>query len=57
MVLTREQLAPFAEADFYLCGPVEFMRAQWSTLVEHGVSASRIHREVFGPDLLEHLLG
>jgi nitric oxide dioxygenase len=57
MVLTGEQLAPFAEADFYLCGPLAFMRAQWSTLIEHGVPASRIHREVFGPDLLEHLLG
>jgi len=57
MVLTREQLAPFADADFYLCGPLEFMRAQWSALIGSGVSAARIQREVFGPDLLEHLLG
>jgi hypothetical protein len=25
-------------------------------LINAGVPASRIHREVFGPDLLEHIL-
>ncbi|MEY4510112.1 MAG: NO-inducible flavohemoprotein [Pseudomonadota bacterium] len=56
MLLSDEQLAPFADADFYLCGPLAFMRAQWQSLIAHGVSPTRIHREVFGPDLLEHLL-
>lgn len=47
--------APYADAEFFLCGPTDFMRAQWRALVERGVSPSRLHREVFGPDLLESL--
>lgn len=39
----------------YLCGPVPFMQAQWSELVAKGVPPTRIHREVFGPDLLDTL--
>jgi nitric oxide dioxygenase len=35
----------------YLCGPVPFMRQMRSQLLARGVSASRIHYEVFGPDL------
>lgn len=44
-----------AEADVYLCGPVEFMQAQWRALIEAGVPAARLHREVFGPELLNFL--
>lgn len=40
----------------YLCGPVAFMRAQWQALIEAGASASRLHREVFGPEMLDHLI-
>jgi nitric oxide dioxygenase len=32
------------------------MQEQWKGLVAAGVAPSRIHREVFGPDLLEHIL-
>ncbi|HUH87015.1 MAG TPA: NO-inducible flavohemoprotein [Pusillimonas sp.] len=39
----------------YLCGPVPFMQAQWRDLVAQGVPPARIHREVFGPDLLDTL--
>lgn len=46
----------FADADFYLCGPIGFMRAQWQALLERGVAPERIQREVFGPELLDHLL-
>ncbi len=54
------QLADFLQAsdlagDFYLCGPVPFMQAQWQALLNLQVSASQIHREVFGPELLNHL--
>lgn len=44
------------DAEFYLCGPIGFMQAQWQGLVASGVRATRIHREVFGPELLDHLL-
>ncbi|MFD7880385.1 globin domain-containing protein [Streptomyces sp. NPDC059766] len=35
----------------YLCGPLPFMRAVRSQLIEKGVAAADIHYEVFGPDL------
>ena len=43
-------------ADFYLCGPLPFMQAQRAALLDKGVPEAKIHREVFGPDLLDHLL-
>ena len=39
---------PLVDADFYLCGPLGFMRAQMRSLRELGVPASRIHAEAFG---------
>jgi nitric oxide dioxygenase len=46
---------PHAEAQVYLCGPVGFMQAQWSALLAAGVPQDRLHREVFGPELLNYL--
>jgi len=43
------------DAEFHLCGPLPFMQAQKSLLLSQGVPAGRIHREVFGPDLLDGL--
>ncbi|RII81712.1 NO-inducible flavohemoprotein [Neopusillimonas maritima] len=43
------------EIPVYMCGPMPFMQAQWKALVAKGVPASRIHQEVFGPGLLDHL--
>ncbi|MEV7392501.1 globin domain-containing protein [Streptomyces sp. NPDC091215] len=40
-----------ADATVYLCGPVPFMRAVRTQLLGLGVRPSRIHYEVFGPDL------
>jgi nitric oxide dioxygenase len=40
----------------WLCGPHKFMQAQWLSLLHLGVPAGRLHREVFGPELLDHLL-
>ncbi len=40
-------------ANVYLCGPAGFMRAQWDKLLHAGVPVQRLHREVFGPDLLD----
>ncbi|MFJ8502894.1 globin domain-containing protein [Streptomyces avermitilis] len=35
----------------YLCGPLPFMRAVRTQLIEKGVAPADIHYEVFGPDL------
>jgi nitric oxide dioxygenase len=56
MDVARLPAWPLAEADVYLCGPLKFMQAQWLALLDAGVPAPRLHREVFGPDLLDHLL-
>ncbi|GAB3629387.1 flavohemoprotein [Pandoraea terrae] len=45
-----------ADADYLLCGPQPFMQAQWRDLLAAGVNPARLHREVFGPDALDHLL-
>jgi nitric oxide dioxygenase len=47
---------PREEANVYLCGPHKFMQGQWLALLDMGVPAGRLHREVFGPELLDHLL-
>ena len=40
-----------ADATYYLCGPLPFMQAVRSALIEHGVTPRDIQYEVFGPDL------
>jgi nitric oxide dioxygenase len=47
---------PREEAEVWMCGPHKFMQAQWLALLYLGVPAARLHREVFGPELLDHLL-
>ncbi len=39
------------DADYYICGPIPFMRLQHDALKDLGVREARIHYEVFGPDL------
>ena len=39
------------DADYYICGPVPFMRLQHDALMNLGVKEAHIHYEVFGPDL------
>jgi nitric oxide dioxygenase len=39
------------DATYYLCGPLPFMQAVRSALVDRGVAARDIQYEVFGPDL------
>lgn len=56
MDLARLPSWPRTETDVYLCGPLPFMQAQWHALLAAGTPARRLHREVFGPDLLDHLL-
>lgn len=40
----------------YLCGPLPFMKEQWASLAARGVPSRHLHREVFGPDMLDHLI-
>ncbi|TXI44436.1 globin domain-containing protein [Methylophilus sp.] len=39
-------------AQYYLCGPLPFMVAQWQALLAMGIPPQHIHREVFGPESL-----
>jgi len=55
MDITKLPQWPLGEANVYLCGPVEFMQEQWRSLIEMGVPATHLHREVFGPELLNYL--
>lgn len=55
MTLPEKALSAFRDADFYMCGPLPFMQAQWQQLSEWGIPPERLHREVFGPEALEHL--
>lgn len=56
MDVARLPAWPREDTDVYLCGPIGFMQAQWKALIDAGVPANRLHREVFGPELLDHLL-
>lgn len=56
MELSRMPSWPLTETDVYICGPLPFMQAQWNALLAAGAPAARLHREVFGPDLLDNLL-
>lgn len=55
MALSSALVEPFLSGEFYLCGPLPFMREQWRALLALGASPVRLHREVFGPELLDHL--
>ena len=55
-LLAHRATARFADGRFYLGGPLGFMQAQRHALISAGVPVQNIHREVFGPDLLDDLL-
>jgi nitric oxide dioxygenase len=40
-------------ADYYLCGPIPFMRVQVEGLKALGIAEPRIHYEVFGTDVFD----
>ncbi|MBP0590296.1 NO-inducible flavohemoprotein [Paraburkholderia sp. LEh10] len=50
-LISREVLLP--DADYYICGPIPFMRMQHDKLKSMDIHESHIHYEVFGPDLFE----
>ena len=40
---------PLVNGNFYLCGPLPFMKFAKADLIKLGVCEARIHYEVFGP--------
>ncbi|MDQ0819427.1 ferredoxin-NADP reductase [Arthrobacter sp. V4I6] len=40
-----------ADASLYLCGPLPFMKKIRNEAIDAGIPATRIHYEVFGPDI------
>ena len=56
MDIARLPAWPRAETEVYMCGPLPFMQAQWKALLAAGVPPARLHREVFGPEALDHIL-
>lgn len=52
LALVRDDIL-LPEADFYLCGPIPFIRAHRDSLLEMGVAQSRIHYEIFGSHVME----
>lgn len=49
--MSLEGLEIPADASVYLCGPLPFMKKIRSEALDAGIPASRIHYEVFGPDV------
>jgi nitric oxide dioxygenase len=56
MDLTSYITPEFKDSMYYICGPQSFMDDQRDALVEFGVNPVNIHREVFGPESLNHLI-
>ena len=46
----------YSDTNVYLCGPTQFMSSHWQSLLDVGTPMTKLHREVFGPELLDHLL-
>lgn len=48
-----EQYALVPDADYYICGPIGFMKALRDALVALGVAPERVHTEIFGSGAVE----
>jgi len=46
----------FKDGFYYICGPQAFMDDQRDALLALGVNPNNIHREVFGPESLNHII-
>jgi nitric oxide dioxygenase len=54
--LTPERVKQYAlvpDADYYICGPIAFMKAQRDALLALGVAPERVNTEIFGSGALE----
>lgn len=56
MNLNNLEIESYKEGVFYICGPQVFMDDQRDALLALGVSPNQIHREVFGPESLNHMV-
>jgi nitric oxide dioxygenase len=56
MDLSTHITPEFKDGIYYICGPQSFMDDQRDALLELGVAPGNIHREVFGPESLNHLI-
>lgn len=56
MTLDKLPVWDYSNTNVYLCGPIRFMQIQWQSLIAAGAPPSHLHREVFGPEMLDHLL-
>jgi nitric oxide dioxygenase len=56
MDLTGHITPEFKDGIYYICGPQSFMDDQRDALIELGIHQKNIHREVFGPESLNHLI-
>jgi len=56
MDLSGHVSAEFKDGIYYICGPQSFMDDQRDALLELGVAPNMIHREVFGPESLNHII-
>jgi len=56
MDLSGHVSAEFKNGIYYICGPQSFMDDQRDALLELGVNPNMIHREVFGPESLNHII-
>jgi len=56
MDLSGHVSAEFKSGIYYICGPQSFMDDQRDALLELGVNPNMIHREVFGPESLNHII-
>lgn len=56
MDLSSHITPEFKDGLYYICGPQSFMDDQRDALIELGIHQSNIHREVFGPESLNHLI-
>lgn len=56
MDLTTIDQTDLNDTVYYICGPQQFMDEQRDSLLSLGVDPSRINREVFGPESLNHLI-
>ena len=56
MDLSSHVSAELKNGIYYICGPQSFMDDQRDALLELGVAPNMIHREVFGPESLNHII-
>jgi nitric oxide dioxygenase len=56
MNLSKLEMETYKNGVYYICGPQAFMDDQRDVLLELGINANDIHREVFGPESLNHII-